>query len=89
MLSESGLALGGCEIETRIAKPGDPHYEFARVTTLQSLSPLRAAGVLDDVDAEQLEGLFRSTGDRHHDPPRSSPPRVSEGAPDGACSDAS
>ena len=62
MLSESGLALGGCEIETRIAKPGDPHYEFARVTTLQSLSPLLAAGVLDDVDAERLEGYFGEPG---------------------------
>jgi hypothetical protein len=62
MLSASGLELRGTDVETRVTKPGEPHYEFARVTALESLPALVAAGIMDDADAERLEGYFGQSG---------------------------
>ena len=62
MLSASGLELRGTDVETRVTKPGEPHYEFARVTALESLPALVAAGIMDDANAERLEGYFGQPG---------------------------
>ena len=62
MLAESGLELCGSEIETRVTTPGEPNYEFARVTTLESLPALIAAGIMDDGNAERLESYFGQPG---------------------------
>jgi SAM-dependent methyltransferase len=62
MVSASGLELRGTEIETRVTKPGEPDYEFARVSALESLPALVKAGIMDDASAERLEGYFGQPG---------------------------
>jgi SAM-dependent methyltransferase len=62
MLSASGLELRGCDVETRVSKPGEPEYEFARLTALESMPALIAAGILDDTSAARLEGYFGQPG---------------------------
>jgi SAM-dependent methyltransferase len=61
-LSGSGLELRGTEIETRVSKPTEPDYEFARVSALESLPALVAAGITDDANAERLESYFGQPG---------------------------
>jgi SAM-dependent methyltransferase len=61
MLLARGLELRGTEIETRVSRPGEPHYEFARVSALESLPAMVAAGITD-ANAERLEGYFGQPG---------------------------
>jgi SAM-dependent methyltransferase len=62
MVSASGLELQGTEIETRVSRPGEPNYEFARLSALESLPALVTAGIVDDANAELLEGYFGQPG---------------------------
>jgi SAM-dependent methyltransferase len=62
MLSASGLELRGAEIETRVTVPGEPEYEFARVTALEGLPGMVAAGLWDDVSSERLTSYFGQPG---------------------------
>jgi SAM-dependent methyltransferase len=62
MLSASGLELRGAEVETRVTKPGEPHYEFVRASAMESLPALVAAGVMDDANVERLESYFGRPG---------------------------
>jgi 2-polyprenyl-3-methyl-5-hydroxy-6-metoxy-1,4-benzoquinol methylase len=62
MLSASGLELRGSEIETIVTTPGEPQYEFARMSALESLPALVAAGVVEEASVERLEGYFGQPG---------------------------
>jgi SAM-dependent methyltransferase len=58
LLLAGGFERCGSEIETRVSRPGEPHYEFARATVLESVPGLIAAGLMQDTDVERLEGYF-------------------------------
>lgn len=62
MLAECGLELRGAEVETRVTKPGEPHYEFVRASALESQPALLAAGITDDANIQRLEGYFGQPG---------------------------
>ncbi len=62
MLPECGLQLRGTEIATRVSGPGEPDYEFARLSILTAVPRLVAAGVLEDADLTQLESYFGHPG---------------------------
>jgi SAM-dependent methyltransferase len=58
LLAACGLELSGAVVETAIAGPGDPAYEFVRTTALNSLPRLIEAGVMPNADRRRLEGYF-------------------------------
>jgi SAM-dependent methyltransferase len=62
MLSAAGLERSGSEIETHVGEPGEPHYEFARLSSLESAPRLVAAGLMEDADLARLEGYFGHPG---------------------------
>jgi SAM-dependent methyltransferase len=62
MLAECGLELRGAEVETRVTKPGEPHYEFVRASAFESQPALLAAGITDDANIQRLEGYFGQPG---------------------------
>ncbi len=57
-LAESGLELLGVEVETPCGGPGDPGFEFARASVLDSLPRLIEARVMGDGEVGRLEGFF-------------------------------
>jgi SAM-dependent methyltransferase len=62
MLTAAGLERSGTEIETHVGEPGEPQYEFARLSARESAPKLLAAGLMDDADVARLEGYFASPG---------------------------
>jgi len=62
MLTECGLALGGSEVDTRVSRPNEPQFEFARASALDSLARLIAAGVIDGAETDRLERFFGHLG---------------------------
>lgn len=62
MMAACGLELLGTEVDTRVSRPGEPHYEFTRATALASLAPLVDAGVMQEANAKRLENYFGHPG---------------------------
>jgi len=62
MLPACGLELLGSTVETRVAEPGEPHYEFARVSALESVPGFLAAGLMDGANVERLVSYFGQPG---------------------------
>ncbi len=62
LLAACGLELCGAEVDTAIGGPGDPAYEFARASALDSLPRLIDAGVMPEASARRLAGYFGQTG---------------------------
>lgn len=62
MLSGCGLQVLGGEVETPVSRPGEPHYEFAATTVLDSFPRLVDAGVTPEADVARLEGYFGKPG---------------------------
>lgn len=62
LLAGCGLEPGGAEVDTAVAGPGDPAYEFARTTALDSLPRLVDAGVIPAASGRRLEGYFDQPG---------------------------
>jgi SAM-dependent methyltransferase len=58
LLLAGGFERCDSEIETRVSRPGDPDYEFARATALESVPGLIAAGLMEDSDVDRLESYF-------------------------------
>jgi SAM-dependent methyltransferase len=58
MLPAAGLEPRGHEIESAIGSPGEPVYEFARISALESIPGLLAAGVIEDADVDLLEACY-------------------------------
>jgi 2-polyprenyl-3-methyl-5-hydroxy-6-metoxy-1,4-benzoquinol methylase len=62
MLPSAGLVLRGTAIETKVSQPGDPRSEFERLTALESVPPLVAAGVVEETSLAQLKAYFGQPG---------------------------
>ncbi len=62
LLSGCGLSLLGTRIDTPVSGPGEPEYELARATTLESAPKLAAAGILTDANVTRLEDYFGQPG---------------------------
>lgn len=52
-----GLELHGSEVETRIARPGEAHYEFERVSLLAMVPALIELGVFEEADAKLVRDV--------------------------------
>jgi SAM-dependent methyltransferase len=62
MITACGLRLLGSAVETRVSEPGEPHYEFARVSALESVPGFIAAGLMDGANVERLVDYFGQPG---------------------------
>ncbi|HTZ63778.1 MAG TPA: methyltransferase domain-containing protein [Solirubrobacteraceae bacterium] len=58
LLADCGLELEGAEVDTAIASPGDPAYEFTQASALDALPRLIAAGIMPEASGRRLEGYF-------------------------------
>ena len=62
MLLASGLELQSTEVDTRVARHGELEYEWTRITMLEGVQKMVAAGIFDDADQALLESFFSSAG---------------------------
>jgi len=62
LLSACGLSLLGTRIETPVSGPGEPDYELARATALESAPKLAAAGIVTEANVTRLEDYFSQPG---------------------------
>ena len=62
MLADRGLELLGAQVDTPVSRPGDPAYEFARASALDSLPRLIAAGAMPDADLTRLQRFYADPG---------------------------
>lgn len=62
LLAACGLELCRAEVDTVVGGPGDPAYEFARASAIDSLPRLIGAGVMPEASGQRLEGYFGQAG---------------------------
>jgi SAM-dependent methyltransferase len=62
LLLDAGVELIGGEVEATVARPGDPAFEFQRLTVAAGAPMLMAAGFLTEGDASRAAGVLSHPG---------------------------
>ncbi len=62
LLMDAGLTFLRAQVDTGVSRPGEPAYEFASRTVLDSAPRLVAAGILTDEGVERIRDYFGQPG---------------------------
>lgn len=53
----TGLEFHGGEVDTRIARPGEAHYEFERMNAVATVPVMRKVGIYGEADATLMQSM--------------------------------
>ncbi len=57
LILATGLELHGGEVETRVARPGEAHYEFERVNAVATVPIMIKLGIYGEAEANLLQSI--------------------------------